>query len=172
MAEFDMQKVDWDALKEPGSMFTRFIPTEEKILELSKHLYEDYLNLSDENRSYRLIHAMNQLYFGGSNLNLFYEIGDFGGILGFTDIIPTFKATVLFKIWDTKIWNSRFLRQSRKLIDSVMSEFRLRRLASETPDVRMVKMAGKAGFKLECAQKNAFLWDGKLMKNFVLGITR
>jgi len=172
MVEFDMNKVDWGSLQNPGNMFTHFKPTDDKLLKLSQHLYEDYLNLSDENRDYRLIHAMNQMYFAGPNLNLFYEIGDFGGLLGFADIIPTFKGTVLFKIWDKKIWNSRFLRQSRKLIDSVMSEFKLRRLSSETPDVRIVKMAGKAGFKLECAQKNAFLWDGKLMKNFVLGITR
>lgn len=143
------------------SIFNKFNPTEAKIKALSKKLMEEPLYLSDEYRDYDLIHKM--LFNGFSNKNnIFYEIGKFGGLVGFINIIPNFKCEIIFKLWNPELWGFRFKTQFKQLIKAIMEKYNLNRIAGASPDERMVRLAKMCGFKVEGRFKYAFKWEDKM----------
>lgn len=147
-------------------MFTKFIPTEDKIKALSKKLMEEPLYLSDEYRDYELIHKMLFNNFSNKN-NIFYEIsrqngGVFGGIVGFVNIIPEFKCDIVFKLWDSKLWGFRFKTQVKQLIKAIMEKYDLKRVSTESADDRMTRMAKLCGFRVEGRFKYAFIWEKEM----------
>ena len=142
------------------SLFTKFKPTDVKIKELAKKLMEEPLYLSDEYRDYSFIHKMLFNNFGNEN-NIFYEIGEFGGVLGFVNIIPEYKATALLKLWDKKLWGVAFAKELKELIKHIMIKYNLKRLATDSQDPRMVKLAKIMGFKIEGRFKYGFCWNGE-----------
>ena len=158
----------------PPPLFKLFGGTEEerkaKIMKLAKHLKEDYLMLSDEYRNYAAIY--NLLAYYNLPMHLFYEFGNFSGIIGFTDIIEGHKANIFFKIWDKSIFNKTFMRQIIELCDIVMDELLLKRLSAYTADKRMAKMAKMVGFTENHELKYDFRWDGKLYAQYYLGRIR
>jgi RimJ/RimL family protein N-acetyltransferase len=141
-------------------IFSEFIPTEDKLKILAQKLMEDHLYLSDEFRDYEFIHKM--LFTGFSNENnIFYEIGSFDGLIGFANIIPGFKCEIVFKLWNPKLWGFRFKTQFKQLIKTIMGEYNLKRMAGESPDEKMVRLARICGFKTEGRFKHGFSWDKK-----------
>ena len=142
-------------------IFTKFNPLEHKVKALSKKLMEEPLYLSDEYRSYKLIHRMLFNNFGSKN-NIFYEMGEFGGIIGFVNIIPDFKCDIVFKLWNSELWGFRFKTQFKQLIKSIIEKYNLKRVAGESPDEKMVRLARLCGFKVEGRLKNAFQWEDKM----------
>ena len=150
-------------------MFTKFNPTEDKIKALSKKLMEEPLYLSDEYRDYELIHKMLFNNFSNKN-NIFYEIGEWGGLVGFVNIIPEFKCDIVFKLWNPELWGFRFKTQLKELIKTIIEKYALKRVATESPDAKMAKMAKLCGFKVEARQAFAFQWDGEFYTNYKLRI--
>ena len=136
-------------------MFTKFVPTEDKIKALSKKLMEEPLYLPDEYRDYGFIHKMLFTGFGNKD-NIFYEIGEFGGLIVFANIIPGWKCDIVFKLWNPKLWGFRFKTQVKQLIKAIMEKYDLRRIATESADERMTRMAKLCGFKIEGRQASDF----------------
>jgi len=142
-------------------IFEKFNPTENKIKALSKKLMEEPLYLSDEYRDWQLIHKILFNNFSNKN-NIFYEIGEFGGLIGFVNIIPEFKCEIVFKLWNPELWGFRFKTQTKQLIKTIMEKYNLKRMATESSDEQMVRMAKMCGFKVEGRFKYAFAWENKM----------
>ena len=152
-------------------MFTKFVPTEDKIKALSKKLMEEPSYLPDEYRDYGFIHKMLFNNFGNEN-NIFYEIGEWDGLIGFVNIIPDFKCDIVFKLWNPELWGFRFKTQFKQLIKAIMEKYNLKRLAGESPDERMVRLAKMCGFKIEGRFKYAFKWEDKMYTSHKMRILR
>ena len=121
---------------------------------------EESLYLSDEFRGYELIHKM--IFEGFSNEeNMYYEMGNFGGLLGFVNIVPNYKADMVFKIWDTKIWGLGFAKELKALIKETMEKYNLKRMTTESADTKVIKFAKILGWKIEGRFKYGFKWDNK-----------
>ena len=142
-------------------IFKKFLPKEDKIKALSKKLMEEPLYLSDEFRDWKLIHEVLFKNFSNKN-NIFYEIGEWGGILGFVNIVPDFKGEMVFKLWDSKLWGFRFKTQVKQLIKAVIEKYDLKRVSTESADERMTRMAKLCGFKVEGRFKYAFIWENEM----------
>ena len=143
------------------NIFKEFIPTEDKIKALSKKLMEEPLYLSDEHRDWQLIHRALFNNFGNEN-NIFYEIGEWGGLVGFMNIVPDFKCEIGFKLWSPELWGFRFKTQFKQLIKAIMEKYDLKRMAGESPDEKMVRLAKICGFRVEGRFKYAFIWENKM----------
>lgn len=170
----DIQKLDWEKLKKPSDMFTLFTPKpdDERLRIFAKRLYEDYLYLPDEFREYKIIYEIIKSYFSWHNgINLFYEIGDFQGLAGFINIIPEYKAEVMLKFWGGKeLWSKQFVKEGRALLKLIMDEWQLRRMGTESPDEKIVKMALMFGFEDEGKSRYAFRWKNEFYDNYKLGL--
>jgi len=142
-------------------IFTKFKPTDVKIKELADRLMNDYLYLSDEFRDWTFIHKMLFNNFGNEN-NIFYEIGEWDGLIGFVNVLEGWKCDVVFKLWNPKLWGFRFKTQVKQLIKAIMEKHDLKRIATESADERMTRMAKICGFKTEGRFKNAFVWEDKM----------
>lgn len=167
-----MKEIDWEKIKNPGGIFKLFcedtkdpIVFHKKWIDFKKMLKTKYLYLSDEYRKEGVVDNLMLMFFQG----VFYEIGDFQGIVGFTNIINEHKCTVAFKIWDKKIFGASFVKECKRLLDIYFDEFQLKRMSSSSPDMSMVKLAKIAGFKVEGKEPYAFKWNGKLFPNYLLG---
>ncbi len=161
----------YERLMQPSSMFRIFVPNEEKIKLLSDKLLHEYLYLSDEYREPQRIQGMLQLYLSGI-ASIIYEFPNFGGLIGFVNIVPDYKADIMFKLWDRKLWGPTFFRELKGLIEFIMDELRLIRLSVKTPDGKMERMARLCGFKVECSQKFGFRWNARHMPLKLLAKTR
>lgn len=165
-SDFDLEKV-----KQPSDMFSLFVPSEEKMKVFAQHLMDDYLYVSDEFRNYETIWKMLFSYTSSPN-HLLYEIGDFYGIIGFTDILPMFKCNVMLKFWNPKRWGPDFARQGKELIHYIGDIFGLRRINTSSPDPKIVKMCKMVGFGVDGISKNAFAWNGDLFDLSIMSIIK
>ena len=166
-------KPDWKLLEHPAEFFYLFRAKEEKVKFIAKELMEKKFNLSDEFRTYPSIYNMLGYYLNGYSYSFFYEIrkeDTMQALLGFTNVLPGFKCEVLLKWFSDDLWSRDFVRQSEKVMRLVMKEFQLKRLHTETADLRIRKMAKMAGFKDNGIKPNDFRWDGELFPTYQLGI--
>jgi len=173
---FDLKAVNWLRLKEANDLFKPFVPDpkdpidfQRKLIKFMTYLRDRFLYLGDEFRQPELIRRITENFLYGAHFNIFYEMGDFQGLVGFTKIVPGFKAGVLYKIWDKAIWGKDTLRKMIDLADMFTEEFQLQRLYLDTPDRHMVKMARLVGFKLEGESPKDFMWNKKLYTTYHLG---
>jgi len=172
LMQFDISKLDWEKIRKPSPLFKLAQLDKDKTMKIAKHLMEGYLNASDEHRSYPIIYNLMNYYFN-SPANIIYEVGNNQALVGFLNIIPTFKASVLLKIFDKKIWGIKFAREGKNLIKFIMDEFQLKRLSTETPDFpRVYKIAKIAGFKKEGIKKKSFSWNRKLYDIYFMSIIK
>ena len=155
----------------PSPLFRKFEPTQDNMKAVARHLMENYLSMSDEYRDYDIIYNILNKYVQ-SDVCLFYEIGNMDGIFGFTDIIPGWKAHTIFELINPKIWSKQLVRESRDLVELVMSVGQLSKLSSQTADKRIARMAGMIGFELEGVRRIEFSWDKKPYDIFLIGKTR
>ena len=165
---FDPDRVNFVELSKPRKFFKFFDGNPNKVVKLSEKLLLNELYLPDEMRDPQRVAYLLQAYFCGGMFNMFYEIGNFGGIMGVINISPTYKADLIFKLWDKEIWGATLAREIKDVIDLVAKEFQLKRIAGQTPDERMVKMFENFGFKIEGRQKFGFRWNQKDYTNFLM----
>lgn len=179
--EFDFSALDLEKLEHPNDDFFRVFKAENspaffyKLNKIESMLHDKYLYLDDEYRNPQTIHTIMTNYLSGAlsgAINLFYEMGDFQGLIGFTKVIPNYRCGMLFKIWDKKLYGKQFVRSVKQLTEFIMNEFNLVRMRVESPDVRMVKGAEMVGFKVEGEEECGFLWEKKFYKNYLLGKVR
>ena len=167
----DLEAIDWARLAAPSPMFRVFRePTAEQLSSIVTRLLGDYLYAPDELRDAVTMTRLVNSYWGGSNI--IYEVGEFQGILGILDIVPEHKASVTLKLWGKERWGRDFVREARGLLSLVMGEFGLVRLATETPDSRVVSMAKLAGFSEEGKRLKDFKWNGNYYDTTVMGLVR
>ena len=172
-----LKEIDWEKLKNPDPMFKLFTPTSAeptdpfylKVSKLQRMLMKQPLWLSDEYRSEPTIREAVHNYFSGNTFNVFYEAGDFQGLVGFKNIIPEFKCEMTFKIWDKSLWSKTLVRAGRDLTELYMKEFKLKRISSATADDRIRRMAEMIGFVVEGKQPNSFKWNNKFYPLILLG---
>lgn len=176
---FDVSKVSWEKVKNPNDLFSWFVPDpkdpidfEKKMVRFKNYLMDKYLYLSDEFRNPRYIDAIVYNYFFGQQFNIFYEMGDFQGLVGFMNIIPGFKSGLIFKIWDKDAWTNGNARKMRECAKIVMDELGLERLTIQTPDRRMLKFGKIIGFNHEGTLPKNFLWNKKLYTTYLLGFVK
>ena len=153
-------------------LFRLFMPTDGKILYFAKKLLTEYLYTDDRWRNLTTILKTINSHLARPNENVFYEIGQFDGILGFTDIIAGWQAHLTVKLWNPEIWGPDLVRQGKNFIQEVMDELYLFRLESATADPRIVRMAKMVGFKVEGVRQYGFSWGGKYYPEFLLSIIR
>ena len=153
-------------------MFRLFQPTEGKILYFAKKLMEEYLYLDDQWRNYPDIYSIINRYISEWRHHVLYEIGEYDGLMGFTEIQPGWKAHMTFKLWNPKRWGADFVRQAKGFIGEIMDELQLIRLESASPDPRIVKMAKMVGFKVEGLRRAGFKWNNILHDDCIFAIIR
>jgi len=167
-AQKEESVISQETLLNPSPLFKRLEPNPDKIKEIARHLMENKYSLSDELRDYDIIHGILRKYMM-SNVCIFYEIGDMDGIFGFTDIIPGWKAHVVFELINPKIWRKQLVRESRGLVDLVMKAGELIKLSSQTADTRVKRMSEMIGFHLEGVRELEFSWDNKPYPIYLIG---
>ena len=142
-------------------MLKPFVPTEEKLADLGDMLIKNELYLSDEHRNPETVAAILLNHFGGLSEGVFYEVGDWQGLVGLANIVPGWKADLFFKVWDKSGWGAT---EGREIVEAVIGKFRemgLSRLSLHTPDEHTAKFARKHGFKEEGRFLNDFKWGGQ-----------
>lgn len=165
-----MIKPDWIKLTN-FKHYKPFFPTNEKIAKLTKEFKDGYLNLSDEYRNQYSIYNILLMYFNNP-ANLFYEIGNFGGVLGFANIVGGHKCDILMKMWDKEIWKPSVVKEAKEIIKTIMDEFKLIRINTETADIRVKKMCTILGFKEDGIREKDFSFDGKKFSLFLLSMEK
>jgi hypothetical protein len=155
----------------PTEHLRLFVATPEKVESLKRHLMEDYLFLSDESRTDEGALATIAATMATPN-SMFYEIGDWAGVVGLDHVVPGHKAHVSLKFWDTTLFRPSVVRQVQGLLSDLMDYFGLRRLWSETPDPRVVKLAKMVGFKWEGDKVDDFRWGDQFFTTAMLGMVR
>ena len=153
------------------SMFKIFSPDDEKLKIIATHIKNKKFNLDDAYRDYNTIWNIifPQFFIQG---NMFFEAGDFQGILGLANIVPTRSASVMMKIWDKKVWGATIVRQTRGLLKYIMGELQLRRLETSSPDPIVVRMCTMVGFKEEGIKIRSFKWNGKFYDDTYMAILK
>jgi len=145
-----------------------FVPDEKKLVFFYEKLMTEPLYISAEYRKQMTVQQM-MLYWFFSSQSVFYEIGNFSGLLGFTNIVPGYKCGVVFKFWDKSIWGISLAKELRDFSDEFMKYFRLKRIAIETADEASVKLGKLFGFKPEGTQRFGFMTDNnKLITMYLL----
>lgn len=166
-----MRTVDWEKIKRPSLNFRLLEPSQEKFAIVSKHLLDAPLNLSDEFRLPSIVFRLMESIFLNPD-NLIYEVSGFRGILGFMNIVPNFKATLNPIFLDKRGWTATIVREAKELIKFMMDTFKLKRLITYTPDVKMIKVAERFGFKQEGIREKDFSWENKLYDLYEFGYMR
>ena len=169
MPNFEFKKIDWKKFEKPSPLFQVLKRTEEKDKLVASELKNGFLNMSDEYRDYQSIYKLMNYYYYHS-FSIIYEVGNFGAIFGFVNIIPGFKCDILMKFWDKTLWKPSFVKETRKLIKLFIKQLDLHRVSAETPDEKVEHMAHLCGLETEGIKTNDFRWNGRLYNNIILGI--
>ncbi len=156
-----------DYFRKPGKHLKVFEPTRDKLEILADKLMNTPMYLSDEYRTEPQIAALMQYWFPSGDseikpLNIFYEMGDFGGLMGFVNIQPEWRSDLFFKVWDRGIVGPTLARDIKNLIKKFMIEWKLKRLALASPDEKAGKFFGNVcNFRTEGTLKYGFMFHGK-----------
>jgi RimJ/RimL family protein N-acetyltransferase len=168
----DVEKIDIERLKNPTPLYRLLDPKPEKLDAFADKLLNGYLYFSDEFRDAEYLKALVYDLYSRRTFNIIYEMGDFKGVIGFTDVIFSHKAEMMLKMWDASIWGPDAVGQCRQLIEYIIETFKLSRVGTMTADPRVVRMAKLVGFTEEGVLRSSFKWNGKLRDETLLSITR
>ena len=167
-----MKDVDGQTIKEflnPSPRLKIFIVKDFKDKRLgviAEQLYQRPLWIPDEGRNYDAIWQL--IYASLLNpLNLFYEIKDMKGIVGFMNVYQKHKGEFFLMLWNGK-YSHKLHKDIDNLIQKIAKAFKLKRLFTQTPDEKMAKLYEKLGFKIEGRQKYGFKWGEKYYTNILL----
>jgi len=161
-------------LKSPSPLLHLFSPTIEKIQFIANKFATGFLYIPDELRTpEKIASLMLHLFPYGVEpalrpFHVYYEIGRFDGLVGFTNIIPEYRCGSFLKIWNKDIWGPTLARDLTELADRFMQEYHIKRMELETADERMVKVAKICGLKQEGTKALGFRFDGKLYTSYML----
>jgi len=144
-----------------------FVPDEKKLVFFYEKLMTEPLYISAEYRKQMTVQQM-MLYWFFSSQSVFYEIGNFSGLLGFTNIVPGYKCGLALKLWDKSIWGLGLAKEGRSLVNEFMKYYRLKRIETDSPDETMVKFSEIFGFKVEGTQRFGFMIDDKKLTTMYL----
>jgi hypothetical protein len=139
---------------------------------IAKHMMHNKLDISDELRHPDTIYALIFHCINNSSSNILYEVDDMKALLGITNILPKFKADVIFKVFDKSFFGFKFITQVKALFKSVMKEYELIRLNTVSPDPSMVRIAKMCGFEVEGMMPKNFMWASKLYTVAIMGLQR
>lgn len=81
--------------------------------------------------------------------------------MSFLNILEGWKCSMAFKLWEPRLWGTKIIRQGKELIREIFNKYNLKRMETDSPDEKMVKMAKICGFKVEGKFKHGFSWDGE-----------
>ena len=138
---------------------------DERLKVIAEQLYQRPLWIPDEGRNYDAIWQL--IYANLINpLNLFYEIGNMDGVIGFVNVFSGHKGEFFIMLFNK--WTHKLNRDVKKLLSIFAETFKIKRLFTQTPDEKMAKLYESLGFKIEGRQKYGFKWDGKFYTNILL----
>lgn len=145
-----------------------FLTPEKRHILMSKMIIS-FLWIPDEIRTEEGINDLIDYLFYGQK-PVFYEIGNFGGIIGFYDILPEYKCTFLSRLWNRTLWTHGLVREIKDMVWQFKRDYKIKRISLATPDERLVKFAKILGFRVEGTQRYGFRFDGKLYTQYLLRI--
>lgn len=159
-------KPDIQYFKRPGKDIKLFSPDVEKLQHLAVKLINGYLYLPDEQRNgNNVFRLMSWLFPADRSENkpwhIWYELGNFDGVLGFTDILKKYRADFVAFLWGKDVWGPDLARDIKTLVGRFMKDYGVRRLGFETADRRAARWARTLGFKQEGTKAIGFRHDGK-----------
>ena len=166
--------LDLNYLKNPSPLLRLFEPTIEKLQFIANKFTTGFLYIPDELRSPQKVFELMAHLFPYAvepalrPFHVYYEIGRFDGLVGFTNIIPEYRCGSFLKIWNKDIWGPTLARDLTELADRFMQEYHIKRMELETADERMVKVAKICGLKQEGTKALGFRFDGKLYTSYML----
>lgn len=166
--------LDLEYLKNPSPLLRLFCPTIEKLQFLANKFATGYLYAPDELRTpQKILELMKHLFPYAIEpsqrpFHVYYEIGDFDGLVGFTNILRDYRCGSFLKIWNPEIWGPTLARDLTELADRFMQEYHIKRMELETADERMVKVAKICGLKQEGTKALGFRFDGKFYTAYML----
>ena len=166
--------LDLEYLKQPSSLLKLFEPTIEKLQFIANKFATGFLYIPDELRSPQKVFELMAYLFPYAidpalrPFHVYYEIGRFEGLVGFTDIIIGYRCSSFLKIWNPAVWGPTLARDLTELADRFMQEYNIKRLELTTADERMVKVAKICGLKQEGTKALGFRFDGKLYTSYML----
>ncbi len=161
-------------LKSPSPLLHLFAPTIEKLQFIANKFATGYLYAPDEMRSpQKILELMAHLFPyavppQNRAFHVYYEIGQFEGLVGFTNIIPEYRCGAFLKIWNKPVWGPTLARDLTELADRFMQEYHIKRMELETADERMVRVAKICGLKQEGTKALGFRFDGRLYTSYLL----
>jgi RimJ/RimL family protein N-acetyltransferase len=170
----DKMTLDMTYLQKPSALLTLFSPTISKLQFIANKFATGFLYIPDELRSQqKILELMAHLFPYAIEPSLrpfhvYYEIGNFDGLVGFTNIIPEYRCGSFLKIWNPEIWGPTLARDLTELADRFMQEYHIKRMELETADERMVKVAKICGLKQEGTKALGFRFDGRLYTSYLL----
>jgi RimJ/RimL family protein N-acetyltransferase len=142
-------------------------PTAENIAQFVDRLMNTPLYTSDELRNREHLTAEVARVCKADN-SLVFDMCDGGGLMGFTDIMPEWKCSVFFKIWDPSKWSVGLVKEVKALFEAFAKSTKVFRFETQTADPVVVKMAKIIGFAIEGVLVDAFRWDGRFYNTSLL----
>jgi len=169
--------VNWEKLKNPDGPFTPFVPNSptdiefwHKVTRFESMVSKKYLFASDDCRDLKTVQGIMKMYLLGGACNIFYEVGDFGGLVGFTNIKEGDKATMIVKVWSKRVFTKDNVRSFMELARTYVDEFKLRRLSMDTAHRKFARLAETAGMTIEGVMKKDFKWGGRYYDRYLLAL--
>jgi len=169
--------VDWEKLKCPDGPFKPFVPDGptdiefwKKVTRFENLVSKKYLFATDDCRGIETVKGIMKMYLLGGACNIFYEVGDFGGLVGFTNIKEGDKATMIVKVWNRRVFTKENVRAFMSLARTYVDEFKLRRLGIDTAHKKFARLAQTAGMTLEGTLINDFKWGGRYYDRYLLAL--
>jgi hypothetical protein len=150
-------------------MLKPLILTPEKRAILKSKMLLTFLWIPDDARDERGIDIFLDYLFSGKTdrESVFYEIGNFDGIVGFYDIIPEYKCVFLARLWNRVLWTHSLVREIEDLVWQFKRDYKIKRISLATPDERLGKFVKMIGMKQEGSQKFGFRFEEKLYPTFL-----
>jgi uncharacterized protein (DUF2147 family) len=158
-----------ELLRHPSPSFKLFEPTDEKIAVVADKLISTPLFIEDQDRNEKTIAYFIDSFLMRTGFALAYEVPDFGGIVGFMDIRPGWKAEAILKLWDKSKYGAKTVREARDIMKLIMDTFDLKRLNTQTADPVVDKLARLCGFEREGLRIGDYMWGGQIYDRYILG---
>lgn len=105
--------------------------------------------------------------------NLFFEIGELGGLACVTGIMPKVACTLHFLTWE-RYSISQLRAAGKSLIENLFTSYELSRISSFIPEMNTpaMRLAVSLGFVWEGSMRDAFLHNGLYQNLHIYGLVK